>query len=148
VAWIRDFIVERWHADFVVNHRAMMRPAELPALLARLDGERVGLLTYKVDGAAMEVVTLDSIREGLGIGGALMDAAEAEARRQGLQRFWLVTTNDNLRALGFYQRRGMRLCALRAGIYDEVPAKVKPSIPEIGDNGIPLRDELELELKL
>ena len=125
-----------------------MRPADCPALVARLDGERIGLLTYHVDAEGLEVVTLDSLREGLGVGHALLDAAEAEARRRGCRRFWLVTTNDNLRALGFYQRRGMRLVALRPGAMDEARLTVKPQLAEIGNDGIPLRDELELELAL
>lgn len=125
-----------------------MRPAECPGLVARLDGERVGLLTYNVDAQGLEVVSLDSLREGVGVGHALLDAAEAEARRQGCRRFWLVTTNDNLRALGIYQRRGMRLVALRAGAMDEARRTLKPELAEIGNDGIPLRDELELELLL
>ena len=142
------FVRERWHADFVVNHGTVMRPAECPGLVARLDGERVGLLTYNVDAQGLEVVSLDSLREGVGVGHALLDAAEAEARRQGCRRFWLVTTNDNLRALGLYQRRGMRLVALRAGAMDEARRTLKPELVEIGNDGIPLRDELELELQL
>jgi DNA-3-methyladenine glycosylase I len=94
------------------------------------------------------VVTLDSIREGVGVGRALLDAAQAEAVRLGCRRFWLVTTNDNLRALGLYQRRGMRLVALRAGEMDLVRRTLKPQISELGENGIPIRDELELELLL
>jgi len=54
------FVRERWHADFVVNHGTVMRPAECPGLVARLDGERVGLLTYHVDAQGLEVVSLDS----------------------------------------------------------------------------------------
>ena len=146
--WIPAFIEDRWHADFVVNNGRSIRPADCPALVAELDGERLGLLTYRLDEQGCEVVTLDSVREGVGVGRALMEAAREEARRLGAHRLWLVTTNDNLRALGLYQRFGMRICALRAGIYDEVRRTIKPSIPEIGENGIPLRDEIELELLL
>jgi GNAT superfamily N-acetyltransferase len=147
-AWLPGFVRERWQADFVVNRGRVLRPADCPALVAWLDEERVGLLTYNIDRNGLEVVSLDSLREGVGVGHALMDAAEAEARRQGCRRFWLVTTNDNLRALGFYQRRGMRLVALRAGALDEARRTLKPELAEIGNDGIPLRDELELELDL
>jgi len=108
----------------------------------------VGLLTYRVDERGLEVVTIDSTREGQGVGGALLEAALGEARRLGCSRLWLVTTNDNLDALRFYQRRGMRLAALRPGLYDEIRATVKPQISELGNHGIPIRDELELELLL
>lgn len=55
----------------------------------------------------------------------------------------MVTTNDNLRALALYQRRGFRLVALRCGAVDDARRR-KTSIPEVGDGGIPLHDELEL----
>jgi hypothetical protein len=71
----------------------------------------------------------------------------AQARRRGCQRLWLVTTNDNLRALGFYQRRGFHPRALRAGAVAQA-RRLKPAIPEHSPDGIPIRDELELELEL
>ena len=59
-----------------------------------------------------------------------------------------MTTNDNLDALRFYQRRGFRLVALRPGAVDESRVSLKPQIGVSGDFEIPLRDELELELRL
>jgi hypothetical protein len=59
---------------------------------------------------------------------------------------WVVTTNDNVDALRFYQRRGYRLASVDAGAVDRARAALKPAIPEVGAHGIPLRDELELEL--
>jgi hypothetical protein len=58
---------------------------------------------------------------------------------------WLVTTNDNLDALRFYQRRGLRLVAVHAGAVDEA-RRLKPEIARVGEYGIPIRDEIELEL--
>ena len=69
------------------------------------------------------------------------------AREAGCGRVWLITTNDNLRALRFYQRRGFRLVAVHPDALER-SRELKPSIPEIGLDGIPLRDELELELTL
>jgi Acetyltransferase (GNAT) family len=68
-------------------------------------------------------------------------------REAGCRRVWLITTNDNLRALRFYQRRGFRLVAVHPDALAR-SRELKPSIPEIGLDGIPLRDELELELLL
>jgi ribosomal protein S18 acetylase RimI-like enzyme len=107
----------------------------------------VGLLTYAVRGEACEIVTLNSWAEGLGVGTALLAAARETARAAGCRRLWLVTTNDNLPALRFYQRRGFRLVAVHAGAVDEA-RKIKPQIPVIGLDGIPLRDELELAMEL
>ncbi len=70
-----------------------------------------------------------------------------EARRQSCKQVVVSTTNDNLRALGFYQRRGFSLLRIRAGAVDE-SRKLKPGIPTIGENEIPLHDEIELEMKI
>jgi hypothetical protein len=81
------------------------------------------------------------------VGSALLDAAAATARAEGCARLRLITTNDNLDALRFYQRRGFRLVALRPGAVD-VARVLKPQIPRTGDFGIAVRDELELEREL
>jgi len=77
----------------------------------------------------------------------MLEAVAAVAREEGCRRVWLITTNDNLRALRFYQRRGFHLVAMHPNALAR-SRELKPSIPEIGLDGIPLRDELELELSL
>jgi ribosomal protein S18 acetylase RimI-like enzyme len=135
---------ELWGADIVVGHGVVFTPADLPGLLAERDGETVGLLTYEIDGDTLEVVTIDAFPPGAGTGTALLDAAVDVARSAGCRRVWLMTTNDNLDALRFYQRRGFRLAGLRPGALAASRA-LKPEIPETGAYGIPLRDELDLE---
>jgi len=61
----------------------------------------------------------------------------------GCERIWLVTTNDNLEALRFYQRRGFVLSALRPRAVDEARRKLKPQISTVGEFRIPLRDEID-----
>ncbi len=120
----------------------------LPGFVAT-DGERpVGLLTYDAAHDECEVVAIISAEEGRGIGRALMDAARDRAAAAGCRRLWLITTNDNVDALRFYQRRGFRLAALHRGAVDDCRARLKPEIPMVGDYGIPLRDELELDKQL
>lgn len=131
--------------DIVAVHGTVYRPAELPALIARAaDGQPVGVLTYHVADDGLEVVTLDAFPRHHGAGTALLSAAMREARRRGLGRIWLVTTNDNLDALRFYQRRGMRLIAVNTGAVDRA-RRIKPSIPLTGEYGILIRDEVVLE---
>ena len=77
----------------------------------------------------------------------MIDEVLKEARQQNCQRLFLVTTNDNLHALGFYQRYGFELTCVRRGAVDEA-RKIKPGIPIIGMNDIPLHDEIELEMSL
>ncbi len=144
--WVRETLRELW-GETVVSRGAVHDPTALPGFVAEEGGERVGLLTYRVDGADCEVVTIDAFPEGAGAGTALLDAAARAARDAGCGRVWLITTNDNLRALRFYQRRGFRLVAVHPDALER-SRELKPSIPEIGLDGIPLRDELELELRL
>lgn len=107
-------------------------------------GALAGVLTYVVTGVDCEVSSLYAASSWGGIGTALIEAIVHVARTAGCRRLWL-DTNDNVDALRFYQRREFRLVALRPGAVERSRATLKPSIPEIGDHGIPLRDELVLE---
>jgi GNAT superfamily N-acetyltransferase len=144
--WARATLRELW-GETVVSRGRVHDASVLPGFVAEEKGERRGLLTYRVDGDDCEVVTIDAFPQGGGAGTALLEAAAAAARDAGCGRLWLTTTNDNLRALRFYQRRGFRLSALHRDALAR-SRQLKPSIPEVGMDGIPLRDELELELTL
>ncbi len=107
--------------------------------------EKIGLLTYNVEDSDCEIVTLDSMQEGQGVGTALVDALKAAAKDAAeIKRIWLVTTNDNLAALKFWQKRDFELVAVHRGAIAQA-RRLKPQIPIIGLEGIPIRDELELE---
>jgi ribosomal protein S18 acetylase RimI-like enzyme len=129
----------------------MMDALEGAALVAVDRGEPAGLLTWFVaaDGAAAEVRALivEVAYRGRGIGRGLLDAAAQALRAQGVRRVWLTTTNENLAALALYQKAGYRLTALHAGAMDEL-RRLKPAIPAVASNGIPIRDELELSREL
>jgi ribosomal protein S18 acetylase RimI-like enzyme len=111
------------------------------------EGEVVGLVTYRVTDDQCEVLTLNAFERRRGIGSALMDAVAEHVRDQGGRRLWLVTTNDNLGAIQFYEQRGMRLAAVHHGAAD-LARKLKPQIPEFAENGIRISDELEFESEL
>jgi GNAT superfamily N-acetyltransferase len=122
---------------------------EHPALLAQDDeGRLAGLLTYILDGDRCEILTLHATERRRGVGSALIEEVERVAVGAGCRRVWLITTNDNVDALRFYQRRGFRLAELHPGAVDRSRVSLKPEIPEIGDHGIPLCDELELNKEL
>jgi GNAT superfamily N-acetyltransferase len=123
----------------------LVDPREHPALLAEDEGGLVGLLTYVVDADRCEVLTLHAADRWRGVGTALIEEVERVAAAAGCRLLWLITTNDNVDALRFYQRRGFRLARLHPGAVDRSRESLKPEIPEIGDHGIPLRDELELQ---
>ena len=145
--WILQFMAERWGAHIVVVHDAIYRPSDLRGFVAVQEEKRVGLITYRVEGKGCEIVTLDSIRPSIGVGSALIEAVRKAAREAGCERLWLITTNDNLNALRFYQKRGFVLVAVHRNALERV-RKLKPGIPLIGAEGIPLRDEIELEMIL
>lgn len=148
-AWLRSAFVQRWGDEIVAGRGRVWTPHELPAVVAVDDaGERVGFATYAVEGAVAELVSIDALRTGAGVGRALLDAVAEAAQAAGAERLLVMTTNDNLVALRFYQRAGFRLAELRPGAVDEARATLKPSIPERGDDGIPLRDEIDLVLEL
>lgn len=145
---IRTFTITRWGDECVVGHDTVYYPETLPAFVAEEEhGAWVGLLTYTIEGDACEVVTIDSLREGEGIGTDLIAAVATHAKSAGCRRLWLVTTNDNLNALRFYQKRGFQLVAVHRHAVKQARER-KPTIPLIGAHGIPIRDELELELDL
>ncbi len=145
--WVARFVAERWGTETVIVHGAVYRPQQLPGFLALEQGETVGLVTCHVAGASCEIVTLDSLRPNLGIGAALIQAVKMVACAAGCRRLWLTTTNDNLDALRFYQKRGFELVAMHRGAV-AAARKLKPEIPLTGDHGIPIRDEIELEMAL
>lgn len=145
-AWIAEFIQAQWHAEFVIVHGTIYRPADLPGYAA-IDGEPIGLITYSIGNSFCEIVTLNSLRPNRGIGTALIEQVVKVARELKCQRVFVVTTNDNLKALGLYQKRGFRLVALAQDAVTSA-RKMKPEIPMMGENGIPIRDELELEMTM
>lgn len=144
---LRQFWIEHWGGEEMITRGKVYRPEQLDGFVAEDGTEWVGLLTFVIEGNECEVTSLDSLREGQGIGSTLIDKAIEEARSRKCDRLFLITTNDNLNALGFYQKRGFEIVAIYRGAVNE-SRKRKPNIPLIGYNNIPLRDEIELEIIL
>jgi ribosomal protein S18 acetylase RimI-like enzyme len=147
-AWAVQVEAESWSTPVVARRGELVDPTELPGFVAILDRQRAGLASYAVRGDECELVTMRSLREGRGIGRALLDAVRDAAVEAGCTRLWLITTNDNLRALEVYQRWGMEIFAFHRHAVTEARRHLKPSIPERGAHGIPIAHELELELRL
>ena len=121
----------------------------LPAFVAEVGGRPAGLLTWRHDPERreVEVVGIEAWIRERGVGAVLLRAVRSEARARGAERLWLITNNDNLDALRFYQRRGWELVAVHVGGADR-SREAKPSIPVVGDHGIPVHHEVELEHRL
>jgi RimJ/RimL family protein N-acetyltransferase len=91
--------------------------------------------------------SLHSVEQGSGVGSALIEAVKKAAIAARCKRMWLITTNDNTAAMRFYQKRGFVLVAVHRNALER-SRKLKPEIPLVGMDGIPLRDEIELEMIL
>ncbi|MEW6400482.1 MAG: GNAT family N-acetyltransferase [Chloroflexota bacterium] len=141
---LRKFWLDYWGGDVMIVHGETIRYDQVEGLI---HGAWTGALTYIIRGDECEIVSLNSVQEGIGIGTALIGEVVKEAKARRCRRIVLTTTNDNLHALGFYQRHGFALKAIRPGAINET-RKIKPSIPLIGENNIPLRDEIELEMMI
>ncbi len=144
---VKHFILQHWGASTVIGHGVTYTPHELAGFVAEVEGEYVGLLTYQIQGQECEIVSINSTRSGAGIGTGLIETAKRFARKTGCKRLWLITTNDNMNALRFYQKRGFVLVAVHRDAVTQ-SRKLKPQIPLLGNDGIPIRDEIELEMRL
>ena len=143
--WVKQFILQRWGSPIMIAHGVTYTLSELPGFIADVEGEHAGLLTYDIQGRDCEIVSLDSTHPGVGT--ALVEAAKTFAQQKGCTRLWLITTNDNTHALRFYQKRGYVLVAFHRDAITQ-SRKLKPEIPLHGNDDIPIRDEIELELLL
>ncbi len=146
-AWVASLLEQRWKSTRVVTRGVVHQADTLPGFIARLEELPQGLVTCNIVGTECEIVSLDSLVGSQGIGTALVEAVCEEAANRGCKRLWLITTNDNLPALRFYQKRGFHLAAIYPNALEE-SRRLKPEISHTGLDGIPLRDEIELEMLL
>jgi GNAT superfamily N-acetyltransferase len=144
--WLEAFLRDEWGGEPMIVRGVEQRVLDLPALIA---GEREGVVIYRLGGDREpgELLLLHALRPRAGIGSALLGAVIADLRAHGTKQLLVATTNDNTAALRFYQKRGFRLHALRIdGV--EIARRMKPSIPLLGLDDIPMRDEIDLIMTL
>ena len=145
--WIEAFLIRQWGTTKIVTRGILHDANHLPGFVGIFQELPTGLTTYHIHNHACEIVTLNSTHEGKGVGSALLDATKKIAESMDCHRLWVITTNDNLPALHFYQKRGFHLVAVHRNAI-HYSRKLKPDIPKIGLDGIPIRDEIELEIML
>ncbi|MNJ48236.1 Acetyltransferase (GNAT) family protein [compost metagenome] len=145
---ITQFFVTQWGSAQMVISSGVYHCDQLDGYTMLNDEkEIVGLITYVYDGDEIEIVSLDSLIENKGVGSLLLSSVEEKASKLHCRNVKLITTNDNLRALKFYQKRSYRLAAIYTDAVERA-RKIKPQIPVIGDHGIPICDELLLKKKI
>jgi GNAT superfamily N-acetyltransferase len=145
---IAQLLTERWGSAHIVTRARTHEAGTLPGFVARDDaGAFLGATTLSVEHRDCEIVTIDAVTEGRGVGTNMLAEAERWAKDQGCDRMWLVTTNANLRALYFYQIRGYRIIAVHrdAVVHSR---ELQPDLPQVAANGIHMLDELELEKEI
>ncbi|MCG3137358.1 MAG: hypothetical protein HJJLKODD_01202 [Phycisphaerae bacterium] len=145
---IKALVEQHWAGAGMCIKGDLCYPHQHDGFVARADQQIVGWITFICHGPTMMLSSLNSLRKGLGIGSNLVLRTVDEARKRGVGRIWLTTTNDNLHALWFYQRLGFRLVAIYPDSINQARSRLKPSIPEHGPNGLLINDEIELELQL
>ena len=146
-SWVMSKLTTAWGSTMMVSRGQVYDLTMLPGLLAVQDTAPVGLLMYHMDGTDCEIITLNSWQEGQGIATQLINAVQQLALQQHCQRICLITTNDNLAAQRFYQRRGFVVKAVYPNALD-ISRMLKPEIPLVSADGIPITDEIELEKTL
>ncbi|WP_079912370.1 GNAT family N-acetyltransferase [Paenibacillus sp. 32352] len=139
--------MEALRGTMIVSRGRVHILQELPGFAAMIGDEIQGLITYHLREDECEIVSLDSKIEGKGLGTKLIQLVIEKARQKGCRRVWLITSNDNIKAIRFYQKRGFDLKAVYPDAITEA-RKIKPSIPWVGYDGIPVRHEVEFEYRV
>jgi N-acetylglutamate synthase-like GNAT family acetyltransferase len=145
--WILQVITENWGSTRIVTRGRIHDVENIGGYIAEKDGEPVGVLTFQIYGRECELISMNSLERGVGIGTALLDVLREKAKENECRGIWMITTNDNVDAMRFYQKKGFFFVNVHR---DAVVAarRLKPEIPEIGLYGIPIRDEIELVMPL
>ena len=143
----RQLMEQYWGGEPLVIRAKKYYPSKLDGIIATRENKIIGFLFYEIEGTSCEIVVFEALEKFKGIGTAILNKLKNIVKEKGCNRIFLMTNNDNLDALRFYQRRGFHICGIHLDSV-KTSRKVKPEIPMTGDYGIPLRDEIDLELML
>lgn len=141
---IDAFIRQHWYTTTMIIRGKEIDMTKTEGFYFSEANNIIGLITFIIYENILEITSLDSLRENQGIGSRLVEAVIQEAKERNLHKVILITTNDNINAIRFYQKRGFDMTHLFRNAMD-VSRKLKPEIPLLGENSIPLRHELEFE---
>jgi len=144
---VEKIINKRWCGSFIVRKGEKVYPAELDGFIVYDNEEIIGLVTYKIEHKKLEITSIDSLIEHRGIGSLMIQSLIEHAHIEGISNLWLVTTNDNLKAISFYRKHGFKIAVIHEGAVSK-SRLLKPSIPLRGYNDSPIKDEIEMILEL
>ena len=139
-------IIKGWGSNIIVTRGKSYTAEDLNGILVYENEKIIGIGLYYIE-KDCEIILLETFVQNKGIGTQIIEKIKNIAKEKNCNRIWLITTNDNIDALKFYQRKGFVFSNIHInGI--ENSRKIKPEIPYIGNYQIPIRDEIELEIKL
>ncbi|WP_432662059.1 GNAT family N-acetyltransferase [Wukongibacter baidiensis] len=144
---IGELIKENWGSPVMISRGQVHYIDKLPGYVMMEDNKIIGLITYNIKDNECEIVSLDSWIGNKGIGSKLISKVIERSEALGCSRLWLITTNDNTRAIKFYQKRGFNISGLYLNSIVRA-RKIKPEIPLFGYDNIPILHEIEFEMIL
>ena len=143
---VNKLVLEEWGSP-IITKGVQHDISDAAGFIYLVNGDLAGYVLYNIQDALCEILVLQSMKENCGIGTALVNAVIDIARGNKCSKVWLITTNDNIRAIRYYQRIGFDLAAVHINALDK-SRQLKPCIPLYGNENIPLKHEFEFELKL
>jgi ribosomal protein S18 acetylase RimI-like enzyme len=148
IPWIKETMEKDWGGEPLLVRDKKYYPTALAGILAFDQAQNhLGFLFFEISDKTCEIVVFEIFQKLRGIGTLVLSELKDIAKQRGCDRISLMTHNDNLDALRFYQRRGFHICGIHLNSMEKI-RKLKPCIPLTGDYGIPIRDEIDLEILL
>lgn len=144
---VLDLWIKNWGSDLMVTKGKTYRALDYPGYIALENDEVMGLIIYRIEDKECEILSLDSLSKNRGVGSMLLEKVVKTSLDCGCERVWLITSNDNTKAMKFYQKRGFEFKAIHLNAIEDA-RKIKPQIPLVGNDDIPIKHEIEMELKL
>jgi GNAT superfamily N-acetyltransferase len=145
--WLEELMIREWGGLPLIIRGKKYYPAELDGIIAENESGIAGFLFYEVREKDCEIIVFEVFDKFKGTGTLLLNQLKNIAKQRQCARVYLMTTNDNLDALRFYQKRGFHICGIHVDSV-KLSRKIKPTIGMVGDYDIPMRDEIDLEFSL
>jgi len=144
---LQPILDETWGSPYLAINGKLWDSRTMQGFAAVSGDKVLGYLLYEFHSGLCEIMVLESVAQNIGIATSLIEKIKQTAKSSGVSKIIVQTSNDNTHALRFYQRRGFTMREVRLGALDEA-RRLKPTIPLIGEEGIPLRDEIEFEIEV
>jgi len=144
---LSELIKQSWRSDIIVSRGKKYKVEDLEGILTYENEKIIGLGLYYIKNRECEIVLLEALFQKQGIGTKIIEKIKEIAITNKCKRIWLITSNDNINAIKFYQRRGFFISNFYKNAMEE-SRKLKPEIPLIGEYEIPIKDEIEFEIEI